>query len=484
MNKVWKWVLCCIGGITLQGCADKQQPFVKSSSAPFSKPSDYKLETALQEAEHMVVRDHIFGDSLRIKRKYGFKSGTLTPEIKTFIRNVWKKAKKAGFEGYDPGILDHDIVFDENEFSKNDAEFGKGQWYYDQPFHAKFVYYLICFLGWEQLRKKILHPELSPQKEYNLYKPLVGLTYKGKYLYMFPNGPKKSILLVGMCPTDAFNLSENKPNWNRLEPGEIVDDETLKAWNRMVFEAFLEDPFFKEFLKPTPPADLSCGISTVSARTGTAALNTANLNINGVQGGIMKLSVPIYIQLSGSLNEHHCTPGLTTLASYRQGNTTFGMIHAYANDGTYFARDAGQNETSILLSYSFRSIFIEGQLGWVSTRNIAFQNDSGVRSHLTCGIDTAVGTPFIQAIHRDFETRSDSAAYGGYELTLERHITEAYCLSTQLTVKGGYHSVTGWTGSCEWSSALHLTSGISFENQLSLNTITGTTTKISFNLSR
>lgn len=290
---------------------------------------------------------------------------------------------------------------------------------------------------------------------------LIGAKYKDKALTFVEEGEKNTPCLV---LSDDFR----KRNYFKKFPQKIGSDipvtqAQIDEWNQVFIDALKEDPFFGRAL--TTPIDASGNTSTLAALKGTTGMNATLMMVNGVAGAQVDLGLPMYVQLKGSADQNNSKDCVTGLVAYRFGNTVVGAIQSYANNGNGFTADSHHTETSVVAAQSFGAFFVEGQIGSVN-----FQDWSGVRSQLRLGVDTPYGAPFVQLTHRDFGSKSDTAAYVGLEVANIELKTAEYTFSAQCLAKAGHHSVNGTIGSVDFVAAFKVNNCVYFKTSLTLGT--------------
>jgi hypothetical protein len=248
------------------------------------------------------------------------------------------------------------------------------------------------------------------------------------------------------------------------------------------------------------PHDLSSNVSLRQARiNATGSANLAGFKMNGVAGQSVDLGLPLFVQLKGDVSSAKATEATTGSVAYRLGNTVIGAIQGYANSGAGFGTDSRQLETSVVVSQSFGSFFIEGQIGSVSATDVHLSDWSGLRSQVTLGLDTTFVSPFVQLTHRQLDRSgvfdlSETTAYVGLDMDIAKLAADTYSIDTRLLAKAGYGSkhwvggskdfgsTTGFTGSVEWSASLNLNSGVAFSSNLALDTTTGSSAGLTVSL--
>lgn len=238
-----------------------------------------------------------------------------------------------------------------------------------------------------------------------------------------------------------------------------------------------------------PAAALSAGVPNLServslrgARVGGATVDLSQLMVNGVAGSQAALSMPMYVQLKGSVEgASKATQDLTGVAVYKFDNTLVGIIHGYANTSNSSYSTLNHNETSAVVSRSFGKAYIEGQAGFVNSK-LNQHAISGERYQVSFGYDFDTVTPFVQATTRSLKNHAEYATYVGCELDVMNVTADAYTLSGRLTVKGGYHSFKGTVGAVEGSGVLQLKDGVKVEAGLNLAGEETSTARIGFSI--
>ena len=161
-----------------------------------------------------------------------------------------------------------------------------------------------------------------------------------------------------------------------------------------------------------------------------------------------------------------------------------GLVQAYANTGDGFEVVSHQSETSVAVSQSLGSVFLEGQVGYIGTHNIHNMDMAGNRYQLSVGYDTQYLSQFIQVAYRDFGKQTDTAAHVGAEVSIDGLNADTSSLDLNLNAKAGYDSRKKFTGSLEWSGTLSLNSGVTFKADLTLGTNEGSTYGLNASISR
>lgn len=236
-------------------------------------------------------------------------------------------------------------------------------------------------------------------------------------------------------------------------------------------------------LSPTPSAEtpnLSESVSLRRARQGGASADFSQLRVNGVSGGYAPLSLPMYVQLKGTLEGSKETRDMTGLAVYKVNNTLVGMIHGYANASNNPHTYLSHNESSLVISHSFGRAYLEGQAGFI--RSTTNQHEVfGQRYQLSAGYDFEHFTPFVQASARDIHNLNERSIQVGCEVEIMRLATDQYTLSSHMMLKGGYHSLRGSIGSIEGFFELGLHNGVNI--QTGFTTFNNATAIVQINIS-
>lgn len=220
------------------------------------------------------------------------------------------------------------------------------------------------------------------------------------------------------------------------------------------------------FLSASTP-DLSEKASLRRARQDGAEVDFSQLMMNGVAGGYAPLSLPVYVQLKGSIEGSKDTRDLTGVAVCKFDHMLVGVIHGYANASKNSDSTLNHNETSAVISRSFGNAYLEGQAGFIHS-TINQQDISGERYQLSAGYDFEYLTPFVQASTRNLNAVNEHSVQAGCEVDVLNLVTDQYKLSTRMTLKGGYHSFKGAVGSVEGSGTIQLNDGLKLDAALNL----------------
>jgi hypothetical protein len=247
--------------------------------------------------------------------------------------------------------------------------------------------------------------------------------------------------------------------------------------------------------------DLTSGMTMRDTRTGSGGgqIDLRGLSVSGVSGDTVTLGLPLFVQMKGSVDSGKTTEAALGSVAYRLGNTVVGALQAYANRGVGFGLEGQQFESSVMMSHSFGSVFLEGQLGSVSASDVHFSDWLGLRSQVTLGLDTAYVSPFVQVTYRQLDRDGhhqlkDTTASVGLDMDISSLSGDTYHIDSRLLTKVGYGEkawsqgsrdlghVTGLQGSVEWSASLNLNSGITFSTSLGLDTVLGSNAGITVRL--
>ena len=213
--------------------------------------------------------------------------------------------------------------------------------------------------------------------------------------------------------------------------------------------------------------NLSDDVSLRRARQGGSSADFSQLMLNGVAGGYAPLSLPVYVQLKGTIENSKETKDLTGTVMYKLNNTLVGMIHGHANTSNNTFTSLNHNESSVVISHSFGKAYLEGQAGFIQS-TINQQNVSGDRYQLSAGYDFEYFTPFVQASTRNLNAVNEHFVQAGCEVDVANLVTDLYKLSTRMTLKGGYHSFKGTVGSVEGTFEFGLNSGVTIQTGFKL----------------
>lgn len=255
-----------------------------------------------------------------------------------------------------------------------------------------------------------------------------------------------------------------------------VSQEQWKQWNDIILGELAKDPFWGNFFDRGPKHTvfaLSAGTLTSnlsrSSRAEQGQVNLTHLKIDGASGGKIPIQRNLNIEVSGEMGTSKATHGIHNTLSYCFGNTTLGLIHAYANLGQGLYAASYQMETSVAVSHSFRNFFLEGQFGRINFNNMNHTSASGAQYQLTAGVDFKYITPFIQLIHRDINGTTQTKEYIGVECDVFKRCGESYSMNTYFKAKVGLSQYNKMEGLLEWVSVLGLKNGIAVEANLKLS---------------
>jgi hypothetical protein len=249
-----------------------------------------------------------------------------------------------------------------------------------------------------------------------------------------------------------------------------------------------------------PLRDITSSLSLRATRVSSVGqIDLRGLSVSGVSGDTVALGLPLFVQMKGSVDSGKTTEAALGSVAYRLGNTVVGALQAYANRGVGFGLEGQQFESSVMVSHSFGSVFLEGQIGSVSASDVHFSDWSGLRSQMTLGLDTAYVSPFVQVTYRQLDRDGhhqlkDTTASVGLDMDISSLSGDTYHIDSRLLTKVGYGEkawsqgsrdlghVTGLQGSVEWSASLNLNSGITFSTSLGLDTVLGSNAGITVRL--
>jgi hypothetical protein len=296
---------------------------------------------------------------------------------------------------------------------------------------------------------------------------LIEVKYQDKALTLVKEGEENTPILVLADEFRKRNYYERFPD--KIDSDVLVTPEQIDEWNQVFIDALKDDPFFGKQM--STPTDISGSVSALPALRGKSSIDATQLMVNGVSGLQVDWRLPMYIQLKGEVDHSKTTDGITGLVTYRFGNTVVGIIQSYANEF-----NAPHTEASMIVAQSLRNMFVESQLGSVS-----FDKGSGIRFQMRVGVNTPHVMPFVQLTHRDFWSKSDTAAYVGLEVPTIEFKTSEYTFNTQWLAKIGHQREKGSIGTFEGIAKLFFSQGLTVDTQLTLGS--NDSTKLSLNVS-
>lgn len=454
---------------------------VGCGDAPTSNESSTQQKLFSHEGEKVYNR--IFGDTLKHSSPTdAVRVGTVQPEVKNIIRNIWAGLTKVGFSGYDPKALEEEVTYNPAEL-KEDKRLSYPS---THPFHTRLIHVMTSRTAWGNIKKSTNESDLYLYTGF--LDSLIGLKSNNQIVYDSERLKTEPIRYRGPTTVSIFTLSLSEPDKepNRAEGSkdEVISKDRLIQWNKIFVDEFKKDSFFKQFFESAALSDGTGTVSLLRSRRGRTGLDSTVFALNGISGSKADLGMPLYVQLKGSLNHGKSTNLTTGAVAYKMGNTVFGAIQSYANAGVGFGLDGRQLETSIVASHNLGSLFIEGQLGSVSATDVRFKDWAATRSQLTLGLDTDWFSPFVQVTLRDFGDKTDTATHAGLDIDLSETKADTYSFSTRLLTKIGHHTVHGATAMLEWSGSLILNSGVSFTSNLAVGTAAEPSAGLTFALNR
>jgi hypothetical protein len=193
---------------------------------------------------------------------------------------------------------------------------------------------------------------------------------------------------------------------------------------------------------------------TLTPKTGVVSINTPH------QKHISTLNVPIHVQYKGNLfNQQTPTVNHMMNLTHKYKNMLIGVIHSVETSHQHLG--TSQSESSVVASIQHASgLFLETQLGYISTKKLSVLRNSGMRSQCTLGYDATHVTPFIQVLSRNLETHHETETFAGVELDFTYHASPAYSLTTSAVVKLGSNTLSGLSAALDANVSLHLNSGV------------------------
>lgn len=222
-------------------------------------------------------------------------------------------------------------------------------------------------------------------------------------------------------------------------------------------------------------------VSLRQARLGDSkdggTINTSHLSVNHISGSQARLSVPLHIHLKGTIEGSKQTEDVTGATVYKVNDTLLGLIYGYANTSRARGMPLKHHETSAVIAHSFGRTYVEAQAGFVTT-TFGQGEIGGERYQMSVGHDFERVTPFIQATVRRFNPVKELAVYAGCEVDIMHLAMGQDSVSSNLTVKGGYHAFKGLVASIEGSLELKLSQGVTMQTALNLSPWEASTLKI------
>ncbi len=183
-----------------------------------------------------------------------------------------------------------------------------------------------------------------------------------------------------ICPGRLAKQEEYMDLEDALNKEKLVISEMIKRGKFGVLFCYLKDkeiftflgknwtPFpsaeFDALVAESPQRKLTKSISPNtlprSARQGVTGVDASQLQVNGVSAGKIEMALPLSINIKGKIDGSKGTASTNGTVAYIVGNTVFGFVHAQANKGDGFELNSRQSETSVALSQSLGSVFLEG----------------------------------------------------------------------------------------------------------------------------
>jgi hypothetical protein len=261
---------------------------------------------------------------------------------------------------------------------------------------------------------------------------------------------------------------------------EDVDAENIKELKEML----RNDPDIKALIPLSTSAPLSSAsnMSHRAARLGKTEITASHLLINEQYvNQSYGLSIPLTIQLKGSVNTNNHNANIVGSAAYKLNDTVISFIQSYVNQ--YVLRS--QLESSLLLSQSYKDFFIEGQAGFITSNKDA-GNWCGHRYQLTLGYDAAIASPFAQISYTSLEndrkgTLGATGIYVGLDTDIISLQQSQTTVTSQILMKVGYEVAIetlgsgmllrpnqGWSAFVEWNGNLKLSDGLNVATSLTL----------------
>ena len=199
-----------------------------------------------------------------------------------------------------------------------------------------------------------------------------------------------------------------------------------------------------------PVTQLGSDIVFTRFTRGASMVDASQLRVNGVNGSSVATDSPFTLKLNGDVSDN-LSGYVSGAAAYKLGSLSIGSVFSHNNTAVK------QQEASLLVSNTFGSVFVEGQIGAV------FLEDSkALRTQVALGIDTKYVSPFVQLSQNSVDGRSSVIPFVGLETDVVTLNTEGGELSNSLAVKTDVHG----NSYASWASKLSLTSGCSMSGQL------------------
>lgn len=219
--------------------------------------------------------------------------------------------------------------------------------------------------------------------------------------------------------------------------------------------------------KTTSISNGAANLSHRDARLGKGGLEASNFSLNDqAMKHTIDFTSPMVVQLKGNLDTsgRRESNAVGSLA-YNLNGWVVGVVHGYIND-----MKVNTHESAVMVSKSFKRVFVEGQVGDVSGQNKYDHHITGNRYLVTLGCDASVVSPFVQYQHLSAEAAERRGLYVGLDTDELSVQTSDATLTSKLLAKAGYESGfnTNVSVYVEWTSGLKLRNGLEITNTLNI----------------
>ena len=180
------------------------------------------------------------------------------------------------------------------------------------------------------------------------------------------------------------------------------------------------------------------------------------------------VKLPVVVQLKGNLDTTGKSSDAVGSMAYNLNGWGAGFVHGYAKT----INQLETNESAVMVSKSFKGLFVEGQVGSISGVNRQSQQIAGTRYLVTLGYDSAKVSPFVQYQHLRLVEVEKKGVYVGLDTDVLSVQTSDATLTSKVLAKVGYEPgfKTNISAYVEWSSALKLSDGVEISHALNLGT--------------
>lgn len=219
--------------------------------------------------------------------------------------------------------------------------------------------------------------------------------------------------------------------------------------------------------KTTSLSNGAANLSHRDVRLGKGGLKASNFSLNDqAMNQSIDFTSPMVVQLKGNLDTsgRRESNAVGSLA-YNLNGWVAGVVHGYIND-----MKVNTHESAVMISKSFKGVFVEGQVGDVSGQNKYDHHITGNRYLVTLGCDASVVSPFVQYQHLSTEAAESRGLYVGLDTDELSVQTSDATLTSKLLAKVGYESGfnTNVSVYVEWTSGLKLSNGLEISNTLNI----------------